>query len=414
MRYPVWFILLMDHNRNPFAPEAATDEPASPLKVGDGRSARPAENRPPPCDKAAVAAAHEKAAGPAEHDPPGFAEPPLFSDSLGAALEETIADTFPPGCRKPRHDGWGPEQIGGFLRALAATGVVEHAARIVGRSPQSAYNFRNGRQGRAFARMWDAVLIHRTRARVASELSSRAIAGCVSVRKREGVVVSEYHYYDNRLGMSLLTRLDRLAEKEEASDAHLRALSEDLDDFIDCLASGGDSDAFVEERRPPEPEPERRLESLSDDALMRLLTLRRAEDEFGDEDDEIDPRDIEVRDLDPSQRETWTEEQWYRARQSGFVQWLTMSSDPERATGRGDLARFEVSRLAALIAWDAPSASASPAGGASDDEDLDPERLREWTNDQLARAWHGGVIQRLGPEFWDRFARSTFFSGPAR
>ena len=64
------------------------------------------------------------------------------------------------------------------------------------------------------------------------------------------MIVGEYHYYDNRLAMSLLTRLDRLAEKEAASEAHLRALSEDLDEFIDCVAQGGDADAFVEARRP--------------------------------------------------------------------------------------------------------------------------------------------------------------------
>lgn len=386
MRYPVWFILLMDQNRNRFAPEAPTDEPASPFNA--------------------------QAPDAAAADPPGFAEPPLLSDSLGAAFDETVAETFPPGCRKPRHDGWGPEQIGGFLRALAATGVVEHAARTVGRSPQSAYNFRNGRQGRAFARMWDAVLINRTRARVASEISARAIAGCVSVRKKDGVVVSEYHYHDNRLAMSLLTRLDRLAEREAASEAHLRALSEDLDEFIDCLASGGDSDAFVEERRPPEPEPGSAVEALGDEALMRLIELRRQEDGDDDELDDLAPEDVEIRDLDPSQRASWTEEQWSRARRGGFVQWLAMNSDRERPPGPGDLARFEVSRLAALIAWDSNSLSEPPIGeGALAGEDLDPEKLTEWDNDQLIRAWRSGLIERLPPEFWDRFARSAFFRG---
>lgn len=192
--------------------------------------------------------------------PPADSDSSLLSDCLSdefsASLEGTLDETFPPGGRRPRLDGWTGERIGAFLRDLAATGVVEHAARAAGLSVASAYNFRNARRGRAFARMWDAVMIHRARARIAAEAQGRAVAGCVSVRKRDGVVVSEYHYYDNRLTMSLLARLDRIAEREEASEAHLRALSEDLDDYIDCVEADGDADAFVEARRPSEPEPE--------------------------------------------------------------------------------------------------------------------------------------------------------------
>src|SRR3954452_14165242 len=220
----------MDQTHTQLAPEPATDVPASPAQP---------ELEPPPAS--------------------AFADPPLLSDCLGDTLADRIADTiegsFPPGSRKPRHDGFMPEKIGAFLRDLAASGVVEHAAAAAGLTASAAYAFRNRRQGRAFAKMWDAVLVHRARARLASELQGRAIAGCVSIRKRDGEVVGEYHYYDNRLAMALLTRLDRLADKEAASEAHLRVLSEDLDEFIDCLAEGGDADAFVEVRRPREPEP---------------------------------------------------------------------------------------------------------------------------------------------------------------
>ena len=381
MRYPVWFILLMDQNRNRFAPEAATDEPASPFN----------------------AQAPEAAAA----DLPGFAEPPLLSDSLGAAFDETVAETFPPGCRKPRHDGWGPEQIGGFLRALAATGVVEHAARTVGRSPQSAYNFRNGRQGRAFARMWDAVLINRTRARVASEISGRAIAGCVSVRKKDGVVVSEYHYYDNRLAMSLLTRLDRLADKEAASEAHLRTLSEDLDDFIDCLAAGGDADAVVEERRPCDPEPpappKPEPEPDDDPDLTKFARLSGCPDYR-----EVDPREIDVLDLDPAATEDWSADQWVRAIRSGFLTWLeNVSKEQDLVPGPGVAHRFHFWRLAAVAAAGVEGAGMAPAEQADreiDTSDLDCDSIWEWTEDQLARAWRSGVLRRLPPEFWDDLA----------
>jgi hypothetical protein len=212
----------MEQNQNSFTHRAATDEPASPVNPRTARApGAPGAHAAPP-------------------DPPEFAEPPLLSDALTEAMSETLAETFPPGGRKPRHDGWTPEAINIFLRELSATGVVEQAARAAGLSASAAYSFRNRRQGRAFAKMWDAVLVHRARARVAGELQGGAIAGCVSIRKRDGVVVGEYHYYDNRLAMALLTRLDRLAEKEAASEAQLRALSEDLDDYLDCVAAGGE------------------------------------------------------------------------------------------------------------------------------------------------------------------------------
>ena len=217
----------MEQNQNRLAPEAPADESASPFN--------------PTAEQGADS------------------DPPLISDSLDDALQDTLDATFTPEGRKPRHDGWTPEAVAGFLHALAETGVVEHAARRVDRSAQAAYAFRNRRQGRAFAKMWDAVLVNRSRARIEGELQGRAVAGCVSIRKHKGEVVGEYHYYDNRLAMSLLTRLDRLAEREEPNAAHLRALSEDLDDYCDCLAEGGDPDAFVEARRPEdnqEKEPE--------------------------------------------------------------------------------------------------------------------------------------------------------------
>lgn len=221
----------MEQNQNRLAPEAPADESASSFN--------------PDVEQGADS------------------DPPLLSDSLDAALQETLDATFTPDGRKPRHDGWTPEAVAGFLHALAETGVVEHAARRVGLSAQAAYAFRNRRQGRAFAKIWDAVLINRARARVEGELQGRAVAGCVSIRKHKGEVVGEYHYYDNRLAMSLLTRLDRLAERAEPEAAHLRALSEELDEFCDCLAQGGDPDAFVEARRPEEPEDD--LENVFDE-----------------------------------------------------------------------------------------------------------------------------------------------------
>jgi hypothetical protein len=368
----------MDQNPTPLAPEAATHEPASPINPHLG----------PPPDSA-------------------FAEPPLVSDCLGDVLADRIADTieasFPPGARKPRYDGFTPEKIAAFLRDLAATGVVEHAAAAAGLSAAAAYAFRNRRQGRAFAKMWDAVLVHRTRARLASELQGRAIAGCVSVRRRDGEVVGEYHYYDNRLAMALLTRLDRLADREAASEAHLRALSEDLDEFIDCLAEGGDADAFVEARRPREPEPPPAPPAPprdDDPELTRFARLAGCSDYLG-----VDPLEIKVLDLNLAEKGSWDADQWVRAYRSGFMVWRAMADEEDRASaGAGAALEYHFRRKAAcaaakLFADESPPTPEEAAQIPTDD--LDPECVDLWSDEQLARASRSGLLGRLPREFWD-------------
>lgn len=369
----------MEQNRNRIAPEAPTDESASPSNFRSG----------------------ERGSDDAESQ---FAEPPLLSDCLDGILAETLADTFTPESRKPRHDGWTPEAVAGFLRQLAATGVVEHAARTVGMSATAAYNFRNRRQGRAFAKMWDAMLVHRARARIASELQARAIAGCVSVRKRDGEVVGEYHYYDNRLAMALLTRLDRLAERDAASDAHLRTLSEDLDDYCDYVAAGGDADAFVEARRPPDPEPEPAPLPPDDDPGLRDYARLTGCHHYRD----VHPSEIEIWDLDPTRQEEWEPDQWVRFFRSGFSAWLEIRRKvrPDSPLGPGAPLRYHFARLASTAAN--PEGTAAPLepeeAAATDTADLDSTPIWDWSEDQLIRAWRSGLLLNLPDEFWDDLA----------
>lgn len=362
----------MEQNATPPRPEAATDKPASP---------RSPFNLP-------------------DHFPEN-PETRLISDDL----DEALSETFPPGSRKPRHDGWTPDAIAAFLHDLAAVGVVDHAARAAGLSAASAYAFRNRRQGRAFAKMWDSILVHRARARVASELQARSIAGCVSVRKKDGEVVSEYHYHDNRLAMAMLTRLDRLAEREAASDAHLRALSEGLDDYLDCLAEGGDADAFVEARRPREPEPEASAPPKRRDDDPELTTFAHLSGcpDYLD----VNPFEIDVSDVDFTKKSEWDADQWVRVYRSGLMHWLAAGGDPAGSrAGRGTALCFMFSREASRAAHEAGYDPDAPDGDDVETADLDTARIWDWTDDQLARAWRGDVIQGLPDEFWDDLAAS--------
>jgi hypothetical protein len=194
--------------------------------------------------------------------PEAATDEPAFPSTLMTRAADAAAPAPPePRSRRHRHDGWIPERQVAFLEALAACGVVAEACKQVGLSAQSAYAFRNRRSGRAFGTAWDAVLIHRARGRLSDEVMSRAMNGCVQTVREDGEIKAERHRFDNRLAMAVLTRLDRLAEREGDRDEQLRAISEDLDDFLDCVEEGGDADAFVEARRPPpEPEPEEKGE----------------------------------------------------------------------------------------------------------------------------------------------------------
>jgi hypothetical protein len=448
-------------NPQPAADGGSFAAPVEPPEDADGTNAPPS---PPPADKrfgseaeeraywagvrigmenaAAARAAKPASGGGAEPPPRRIATAPgdpcpdlprIISDTLGdlsaQAIQDAVEDAFPPGGRKPRHDGFTPEKMGEFLRDLAATGVVEHAAATVGVSAQAAYALRNRRGGRAFARMWDAILINRSRDRLASELSSRAIAGCVSIRKKDGIIVSEYHHYDNRLAMSMLTRLDRLAEKEANSEAHLRALSEDMEEFIDCLAIGEDADAFVERRRPAQPEPEALAAGPAAAPAQHAAPVAHAAAAAPDEPAEEDPfpdiaafarmcripdylgvppGQIPVADLDPSQRGGWSPDQYVRFYRSGFAPWLAFAEEEdgdEIIAGRAATLQFDTCRAAAAAAL-ALYGSAAPAGPDEEVEtdDLENSHVETWSEEQRARAGRSGMLRSLPVGFWQAFA----------
>jgi hypothetical protein len=256
-------------------------------------------------------------------------EPPTPRNSRGEAAE--ILD---PSHRRLRHDGWLPWKKAQFLLVLVAGGVVADGCRAVGMSVTSAYALKNRRSGRAFGKMWDAIMIHRARGRLADNNLSRAMNGFVEQVLKDGMVVAERRRFDNRLSMAMLTRLDRLAESKDCEESELlRALSEDFEDYLDVVEGGGDEDAFLEAHRPQPQE-----EAVNDppvtwytkDFVEEIAALADASEWAG-----YAPTEIPVDDLDPDRMCDWDLDRWTRAVRSNYLDWLEQYRDKGERRPRG-------------------------------------------------------------------------------
>ena len=188
----------------------------------------------------------------------------------------------------------------------------------------SAYAFRNRRQGRAFAKMWDAILIHRARARLAAENQARAIAGCVSLRKRgrrarQRISLSRQPPVDGDADPARPARRAGIAQRRSSARAF-----RGYGGVHRLRGRGGDLDAFVEARRPQPP----RAAAAPADPLPRAR--RPAAIIAGCPDyRDVHPNDIEVRDLDPTRTNGLGFGPWIRAFRSGFMIWLDLREKEE-------------------------------------------------------------------------------------
>ena len=177
-----------------------------------------------------------------------------------------MASQFP-----TRHDGWTSARQVAFLDTLAATGMVRHAAKAAGMSHEAAYNLRHRAGGAAFRIGWDAALLM-ARARLADTLMERAIEGQEELVVRDADAGTRTrHRHDNRMALSLLARLDRLASETapsiapgvetpgHAAHADARIAMGAWDSFIVLVETGGDAialAAFLDAHRPPPPSAE--------------------------------------------------------------------------------------------------------------------------------------------------------------
>lgn len=145
--------------------------------------------------------------------------------------------SLPTAADQVRADGWSPARQRHFLETLAATGVITTACDAVHISHRAAYALRIRRDGAAFRLGWDAAILI-ARARLADDLLARALNGHEEViRKDADAGEITRHRHDNRLAMSMLSRLDRMADNPpEGSDAALaRVVAQDFAAYLDML-----------------------------------------------------------------------------------------------------------------------------------------------------------------------------------
>ncbi len=128
-----------------------------------------------------------------------------------------------------------------FLEALAFDGSVMRAAKEVNKSPRSAYDLRFRRDGAAFGLGWDAAILI-SRFALGDMLMDRAVNGYEEVSSKQDDGTTIRGRFDNRLGMNLLSRLDRMAEVQAlrgSRNAQVQLVVQDFESFLDLIARGG-------------------------------------------------------------------------------------------------------------------------------------------------------------------------------
>ncbi|MGK6354605.1 hypothetical protein ACMGDH_05185 [Sphingomonas sp. DT-207] len=221
---------------------------------------------------------------------------------------------FRPAPGATRHEGWTPDKQRTFLEAVSEGYTVIQACEIVGLSKQSAYALRGSPRGAGFALGWDAAVI-KARDALADELMERAFRGQRDKVDDDGRIITR-HRFDNRLALAMLGRLDRMADAEQAPStaAAARLVACDFAQYLDLIgrdAGPARAGVFLGARLPAGVEP------ASDDDLAPIRTLARADRWLRTHTDIAEPLDIA--DLDPAERASWTGEQWNRAEAAGLV-----------------------------------------------------------------------------------------------
>ena len=105
--------------------------------------------------------------------------------------------------KAPRRNSISPERQRRFVAALAASGIVTQAARVIGASLEALYRLRHQPGAEAFSAAWDQA-IDRGMARLEDCALERALVGEERPVVRGGEIIGSWRYHDTRLLMFLL------------------------------------------------------------------------------------------------------------------------------------------------------------------------------------------------------------------
>jgi hypothetical protein len=130
-----------------------------------------------------------------------------------------------------------PELKARFCEVLAEKGIITAACRAVGKHRDTIYE--HLRTDPLFAAACDASRFH-ARHRLADRLMEDSIEGSVDHFYRDGVLVGERRYTDNRLAYAMLRRLDKLAEQPRETAARGRRFDPKL--ALKALRTGSEED----------------------------------------------------------------------------------------------------------------------------------------------------------------------------
>jgi hypothetical protein len=217
---------------------------------------------------------------------------------------------------RERHDGWSPDRQVTFLEALARTGNVRAAARYAGLSRESAYKLRRRPDARAFARAWDAAIIH-ARDVFQDELMDKGLNGWREAVWHQGEEVGTRERWSAPLFLAALARLDKMADGLDMKGNPARRAAEHFDDLLEGIGKGEDCAELVEEieasGRTVGAQPQ---SSLSNSDLLATLTLHSEREKIM----ATAPEDIDISDLDIAERDDWDDLQWERADRSGLLE----------------------------------------------------------------------------------------------
>ncbi len=161
----------------------------------------------------------------------------------------THAPVPAPRARPPRHNEWTRAKMAAFLRELAASQCVAHAARSVGMSRQAAYKLRNRLAGTPFALGWE-VALEAGLQQLAHAVMDRALNGEEVPHYYHGELVGSSRRYDNRLAAWVLENPWRLGRQQLAREYSSEGFDR-LVERVECASLDWEEGETLPGRIPP-------------------------------------------------------------------------------------------------------------------------------------------------------------------